>query len=581
MRHEERLSRLCSLVSKPYRLGRTVVCLFLQSLLGNLCMAQTAAASEVGQVDTAVRGLHVVDWVIIVVYALSTIGLGWYFGRRQKSTKEYFVGSGKMNPVLIGVSLFATLLSTISYLSVPGEVLGKGPIYMTNLIALPLVYFVVSYWLLPAYMKHKVTSAYELLEERLGVTLRLFGATMFLVMRLIWMSLLIYLAAKAMSFMMYGNTDYVTQIVWVTGFVSVLYASIGGLRAVVITDLIQTILLFGGAWLVIATVTYHFGGLGWFPTQWKGHWDTQPLLSFDPKVRLTVFGSIASVFVWYVCTAGGDQVSVQRFMATTDVKAARKALATQLTVSVVVSLTLAVVGMSLMGFYEANQGSIPGGLGLKESADDLFPYFIANQLPIGITGLVVAAMFAAAMSSIDSGVNSITAVVMTDFLDRFGFRPSTETRQVLAARVLAFSIGLTVILLSPYFALFDENITEVTGKTVNMLTPPLFALFVFALFIPFSQPAGVWIGTICAIAVSMAMAFSGPLVVYLADHFQIDPATFGTEILTKIDPKTNLEVRSSADSISFQWIGPVALIVNLGVGTAISWVLSRGERSKS
>jgi len=524
-------------------------------------------------------GLAVVDWAIIAIYALSTIALGWYFGRRQKSTKEYFVGSGNMNPILVGVSLFATLLSTISYLSIPGEVLGKGPLYMTNLAALPLVYFVVSYWLLPVYMKLKVTSAYELLEARLGLSIRLLGATMFLVMRLVWMSLLVYLASKAMSFMMYGNTEYVTEIVWVTGFISVFYASIGGLRAVVVTDLLQTILLFGGALLVIATITYDFGGLGWFPTQWKEHWDQQPLISFDPKVRVTVLGSIVSLLVWYVCSAGGDQVSVQRFMATTDVRAARRAYAVQLSVSVVVSITLAIVGFALMGFYTAHQAAIPAGASLSGNADRLFPQFIAHELPVGISGLVVSAMFAAAMSSIDSGVNSITAVVMTDFFDRFGHRPTTETRQVLAARVLAFSIGAAVIYGSSYMGMIEGNITAVTNKTVNLLAPPLFALFVFALFVPFARPAGVWIGTLCAIMVSLVMAFSGALVVYLADQFQIDPATFGTEIVTSIDPVTNLEVRTATDPVSFQWIGPAALVVNLGVGIAISWVLPSGERS--
>jgi len=565
------------------KLGQVMMgCLLFLSLAGSVSKAQAAVevnADTVAEANAGVGsgGLTLVDWVIIAIYAISTIALGWYFGRRQRSTKEYFVGSGNMNPILVGVSLFATLLSTISYLSVPGEVLGKGPLYMTNLLALPLVYFAVSYWLLPVYMGQKVTSAYELLEDRLGLGIRLFGATMFLVMRLVLMSLLVYLAAKAMAFMMYGHTEYVTQIVWVTGFISVLYASIGGLRAVVVTDLVQTILLFGGALLVIATVTYDFGGLGWFPTQWQEHWDIQPLISFDPKVRVTVFGSIISMLVWYICTAGGDQVSVQRFMATTDLQAARRAYAIQLLVSVVVSITLAIVGFSLMGFYSAHQDAIPAGATLSGNADRLFPQFIAYELPVGISGLVVSAMFAAAMSSIDSGVNSITAVVMTDFLDRFGWRPATEKHQVLAARILAFSIGLTVILLSRYIALIEGNITAVTNKTVNLLAPPLFALFVFALFVPFARPAGVWLGTLCAIAVSMVMAFSGALVVYLADHFQIDPATFGTEIVTSIDPKTNLEVRSAADPISFQWIGPVALLTNLGVGIAISWVLSRGK----
>lgn len=143
-------------------------------------------------------GLHPVDWVIVVIYAFSTIALGWWFGRKQETTKEYFVGNGNMNWMLIGVSLFATLLSTITYLSTPGEVLGKGPIYITAMLAYPFIFLFVGFVLLPVYMKHRVTSAYELLENKLGLSVRLLGVTMFLVLRLIWMSLLIFLAAKAM-----------------------------------------------------------------------------------------------------------------------------------------------------------------------------------------------------------------------------------------------------------------------------------------------------------------------------------------------------------------------------------------------
>ena len=200
-------------------------------------------------------GLTWIDWVIVAIYCSSTLALGWYFSRRQNDTQEYFTGSGSMNSVLVGVSLFATLLSTISYLSMPGEVLGKGPVYMTNLLALPFVFVVVGYVLLPVYMRYRVTSAYELLETRLGLSVRMLGVVMFLSLRLVWMSLLVYLTAKALTVMIDVDEDWFPAIVLITGLVSVTYASLGGLRAVVITDLLQTILLFSGAILVIVMVT--------------------------------------------------------------------------------------------------------------------------------------------------------------------------------------------------------------------------------------------------------------------------------------------------------------------------------------
>ena len=106
------------------------------------------------------QGLTPVDWVFICLYSFGTIGLGYYYSRRQASTSEYFTGGGHMHPTLIGISLFATLLSTISYLSIPGEAIGKGPVWMLNLVAFPVVYLIVGYVIIPVYMRHRVTSAY-------------------------------------------------------------------------------------------------------------------------------------------------------------------------------------------------------------------------------------------------------------------------------------------------------------------------------------------------------------------------------------------------------------------------------------
>ncbi|MDP7276035.1 MAG: hypothetical protein QF363_11195, partial [Planctomycetaceae bacterium] len=199
------------------------------------------------QVAEQAVGLQPLDWGLVIVYAASTIGLGLYFSRKQRSMQEYFTGGGNMNPLLIGVSLFATLLSTISYLSVPGEASGKGPVNLLAMLSLPFVFYVVGRLMLPVYMEYRVTSAYELLERKLGLSVRLLGATMFLALRLVWMTLLVYLAAEAMVVMMGIDPKWIPLVVGVTGLVAVIYTSLGGLQAVVITDFMQTLLLFGGA----------------------------------------------------------------------------------------------------------------------------------------------------------------------------------------------------------------------------------------------------------------------------------------------------------------------------------------------
>lgn len=495
------------------------------------------------------KGLHVFDWVIVFFYAFSTLFLGWWFARKQKDPNEFFVGSGAMNPLLIGVSLFATLLSTISYMAFPGETIGKGPVYITNLLAYPFVFLVVGFILMPVYMRHKVTSAYELLEIKLGLSIRLLGASLFLVLRLFWMSLLVYLTAKALAIMIGLDERYIPVIVIITSAFAITYTSLGGLRAVVITDLMQTLLLYGGALLVIGTITVKMGGFGWFPTEWQTDiWDKQPVFSLDPSTRVTVFGSILSIFVWHCCTAGGDQVSIQRFMATKDAKTARKAIAMQLTVAVIVGVTLGITGFALLGYFQASPELLPAGMTLNENADKIFPHFIAFHLPPVVSGLVLAGLFAAAMSSVDSGVNSITAVVMTDFLKRFGKKPSSDRKQVLIGRGMAIGIGVLVVLGSTLMEYVPGNITAVTTKTVNLLTVPIFILFFFALFIPFANAKGVWVGVTCSIVTAVSISFSGPI--------------FGM-------------TDEGLDPVSFQWISPAALTVGVFAGSIACKLFSR------
>ena len=508
-------------------------------------------------------GLGTLDWIIILVYASATIGLGYYYSRKQKNIREYFVGSGSMNPVLVGVSLFATLLSTISYMAYPGEMIAKGPgTIITNLLVLPLIYLLVAKLLLVVYMRQSVTSAYELLEERLGVGIRLLGAAMFLILRLVWMSLLVYVAASAMTVMMGVGKEWIPYIVLATGFVSVIYTSLGGLGAVVVTDLLQTVLLLGGALLVVVMISISLGGFSWFPTSWQPGWDVQPLFSLDPRVRVTILGGILTGVIWNICTAGGDQVAVQRFMATGDVRAAQRSYLAKTCVSASVSVALALVGFSLLGYFTQRPEALPAGMSLATDGDKIFPFFVAYHLPSGLSGLVVAAMFAAAMSSIDSGVNSITAVIMTDFLDRFGHKPKSDRGHVRLARVLAFSVGAVVVIGSSFMEYVPGNFIGVTQRTTNLLVTPLFALFCFALFIPFSRALGVVVGAVYGVSTALLVAFSGSL------YEALQGATyFGISAPIDVTP------------ISFQWIAPLALAANLGAGSVASLMLRNQDSS--
>ncbi len=530
----------------------------------------------------APTGLHTLDWLILGLYAAATIGMGWYVGRRQTNQRQYFFGSGQMNPLLIGVSLFATLLSTISYLSFPGEMVGKGPVALLAYATLPIVYVIVAYGIIPAFMKHRAISAYGLLEERLGLAARLLGASMFIALRLVWMSLLTFVAAKAMAHMMGIGEENVPYIVLAVGAIAVVYTSIGGLQAVVITDFVQSVLLFGGAWIVIAKVTYDYGGLGWMPTQWHENWDHQPIFPSDLKTRVSWIGSIAMILIWNVATSGGDQTVIQRFMATKDVHAARRSLIAQYVTTIIVAMTLSLTGLSLLAYFEQNPASLQAvDFELQANADQVFPHYIAYHLPIGISGLVIAAMFAAAMSSLDSGVNSITAVVSDDFLARFEMEPQSDRSRLIFSRCLAFGIGGTVVLGSSLVGAVPGNIMAVTQKTVNLLVTPIFGLFLYALFIPFARPAGAIAGTVVGTITAALISFSGPIVSWLGNEYGVDPATFGVAWATVpgVDPNETVRVVTQ-DPISFQWIGPFALAANLLVGCSVSLALGGRRRSR-
>lgn len=492
-------------------------------------------------------GLAPIDWIIIVLYAVGTILLGSYYTRRQTNLEEYFTGGGRMNPKLIGVSLMATSLSTIAYLALPGEAISNGPVGLANQLAQPFMFLVVGFVLIPCFMRSRVISAYELLEARLGLGVRLLGASLFLVFRLVWMSLLVFLGANALAIMMGLDGSWIPWITLITGMVAVTYTSLGGLRAVVITDSFQTLFMLGGAVLVIALVSYRLDGFGWFPTSWQPHWDEQPLFSFDPSVRMSILGTAFSTFVLATCGLGGDQTKIQRLMATVDARAARQAYLVNQIVGVTIVLVLWIVGFALMGLVRSHPEMLPAGMDMVRNGDQLFPYFIAHLLPPGISGLVAAAMLAAAMSSIDSGVNSITAVVNRDFLDRFGWFPSDPRTQARWAKVLAFVIGAVIVGGSSFMGAVPGNIYAVAKKTSGLLMTPMFGLFFFAFFVPFARPAGVAAGAVTGITTAVLLAYSGPI--------------FGMHPVTGEDP------------VSFIWIAPGSLAVNLAVGLAISYVL--------
>lgn len=520
--------------------GRGDIALLTELLDDPEADVRSAAAYALLRVGRrASHPLHPLDWVAIAVYVVMLLGIGWYYARRTVTTEDYLLGGRRMNPVTVGLSMFATLLSTLTYLALPGEMIKHGPMIVSQYMMYPVIFLVIGFVLVPVIMRQKVTSAYEILEQRLGPSVRILGSVFFLSLRFMWMALIIYATSSKILVPLLQMDESMTPVVCTTlGVITIAYTSMGGLRAVVFTDVMQTIILFGGALLSLALITVKMGGVGaWFPDAWSPHWDPVRVM-YDPGARITVAGAMTSSFVWHVCTAGSDQVAVQRYLATRNASSARRVVATSLSTDALVGVFLGILGVALYSFFQANPQMLPDNYQSLQNADTLFPRFIALGLPVGVSGLVIAGLLAAAMSSLSSGLNSSSLVLTVDFLDRFGPGRQTEDDRghVRKARIVSIFVGAVVIALSIAAGFVGGNLLEVVYRLVNLLVAPLFILFFMALFVPWATAPGAIAAGLASAAMAVAIAYGGFL------------------------------------NLSFIWIMPMALLAGVVVGPTVSLI---------
>ena len=449
-----------------------------------------------------------IDWFILFMYGLLLIGIGWYYSYRQKSKDDYYLGSRSTNPFLAGISLYVSFFSAITYLALPGEVIKYGPLFaLAAIVGAPIIYILASYFLIPFFMNLKITSAYEILEKPLGKAVRQVGSFVFIITRFLWMALLLFLASKAMVVMMGWDENLILVVILILGAITIFYTSMGGLKAVLLTDVIQFFILLLGAILTIGIVGVKFGGASaLIPASWSANWESVDFISFNPYVRLTVFFAFINNITWWLCTSGSDQMAIQRFLSTKDLKAARKTFFHTQFGLVVITVLLMFVGFAVMGFYNLHPNLLPSGANISVEADFLFPHFIANQFPPGMSGLVIAALFSASMSSLSSGVNSVGSIITTDIFPAL-FKNYKNMDSIRNIRIISIFIGIVAILLSLAIQFVPGNIIEVTAKTNGLFIAPLFNLFINALFVKKAKPFGVIMGSVYGFMTAFLIGF--------------------------------------------------------------------------
>lgn len=448
------------------------------------------------------------DWLVLAAYGVGMMLIGLFYSR-VKSVEEYLLGGRKMKPWAVGISLYATLMSTLTYLALPGEMISHGPLFLGAMFSYPLIYLVVSRLIIPFIMKLRVTSAYEILELRFGLSVRMLGSTYFLLLRLMWMSMIVYATtSEVLVPLLHLDPASTPWVCIILAVVTNAYTSLGGLQAVVFTDVVQATIMVMGALLSLFLITYALGGVSeWFPTTWSPHWDRPTL--FDPSARIPWGVALLSQFTWYICTTGSDQMAIQRYLATRDAAAARRMFAVSLTLEVFVVSMLACLGLALFAYFSANPDMLPDGVNLTTGTDKLLPQFIVRVLPAGISGLVIAGLLSAAMDSLSSGLNAACSVITVDWIDRFRRDKVHGRAHVREARLVSWGVGLVVIVLSLFASFVPGNLLERCYTVVNLLVTPLFILFFMAMFVPWATTPGTWIGSLATLAMAVGIGHGG------------------------------------------------------------------------
>ena len=452
-------------------------------------------------------GMSWPDYAMVVAYLFLTAGIVWWSSRKDASTEQFFLGGRRMPWFAVGLSIMATLLSTITYLGMPGELIKNGITAMAIYFSYPFVFLVVFWLFVPFFMRLRLTSAYEYLDLRFNYATRVVGGVLFFFLRIGWIALVMYTAAMALEGMTsahlrrlltpLGLEDQGLYVMIVAlGITATVYAFFGGMRAVVWTDVLQAVMLFGGAALIIFYVMATTGsgvGTWWEAASAQAKGRMKPILfDMNPTVRLTVFTVILDGFFWQICTHGSDQVVLQRYFTTVSVRAARNSFILNLVAQLLIGVLLMLAGLALLYFYLVNREYLGGGLTIDSSADKIMPYFYAHQLPLGFGGLILANFICDAMQTLVSGVNSMTAVATDDLFHNKSSqrtRAESDRRQLWTARLLTIGIGLFCTLLAVGAAVVAQvpngpNIYDLLPRMFNMFLGPLGSLFFVGMFIP-------------------------------------------------------------------------------------------------
>lgn len=450
---------------------------------------------QVTAIDMQVRpSFGALNWAVLVAYLVAMVLLGYYFMRRGGDADDFFKGGGRIPWWAAGISIYATMLSAITYMAYPAKAYATDWTYYPMLVTILIVSFPVMKYYLPFFRRLNVTSAYEYLERRFNAVTRLMASALFIVFMVARMALVLYLPSLALTAVT-GIDLYICIVLM--ALVTILYCTMGGVEAVVWGDVVQGFILVGGALFAVGYLIWGTeGGV-------EGFWhigqeaDKFRLFSWSFDYRTATFwvillGGMANNLISYT----SDQTVIQRYLTTRDEAAARRSILLNGVMSVVVSVAFFAIGTGLYTFYKTHPAELDFTMA---KPDTIFPFFMMSQLPAGVAGLLIAAIFAATMSTISSNINSVATAFSVDFYKRF--RPSASDRQMLrvARRTCIVSgvVGMGIALLMATWHIL--SLLDFFQEILGLLSSGLGGLFLMGIFFPRIGGRSALVGFICGV----------------------------------------------------------------------------------
>jgi solute:Na+ symporter, SSS family len=486
------------------------------------------------------------DWIVLAVYIGVIVALGFWANRRQTDTEAYFLGNRSMPWWAAGLSIIATSFSAASILGVPGFAYATDMWYLQYSLGDIFAAVIVVVLFIPFFHKVKgLTTAYEYLEARFDLKTRLLGSTLFSLSVLLRAGTLLFGAALLFSAVVPTNIipglTGVEEAVVIFGIIAIVYTVLGGISAVIWTDVIQFVIMSLGIIASMAVVV--LGTPGGWEAAFSEASAAGKLGIVNVETPMAPRGLVTAIFGYGLLALslfGTNQQPVQRYMTVKNPREAQRALLLGVSAGVLGVLLSLLLGVFLFVFYQHHPALLPADL----TPDQVMPHFVNTQVPAVITGLLVAAVSAAAMSSLDSALNSLSAALTVDFLTRFR-RGVSESQRLAFAKVVVVTAGILGIGIGIYSARTEAALIDLILAFMGYFAGGLLGLFLLGMLTRRANGHGAFIGAIL-----------GTLVVLMVTQNDF--------------PLPRLYEWMGMEPIPFIWSTAVGLVITLVAGYAIS-----------